>query len=192
MIKGKKHVIETWDIPIFTKNKPNENFCLVSGTFNPPHLGHFKFFKKVLRKYPKNWLIISPHNLSETKQQPVVPLEIRREWLRNVVLEKFPDDLRRIVLNVSNDCEGNNIEKAQEKFTKILESPNIIRLRGDRESILPKSSYEIVLRDGKYSSSIIRELLKNGNFEDVKNLVPQIVFKSIIDNKFYFENPAKF
>ncbi len=185
MTKDKKHVIETWDIPIFTKNKPNENFCLVSGTFNPPHLGHFEFFKKVLQKYPQNWLIISPHNLSETKQQPAVPLEIRREWLRKVVLEEFPDDLRRIVLNVSNDCEGNDIEEAQEKFIEILKSPNIIRLRGDRESVFPESSYEVVLHNGEYSSSRIRELLKNGNFEDVKKLVPQIVFKSIIDNEFY-------
>lgn len=43
-------MIETWDIQHFAKCKPDDDFNFVSGSFDPPHLGHIELFKQVLKK----------------------------------------------------------------------------------------------------------------------------------------------
>jgi len=128
-------------------------------------------------------LAISPHNLSETKNKPTVSLSIRRKWLQEIVREKFPNDLKRIVLNVSEDCKGPSSEKSKKKLSEILNTSNIYRIRGDSRTTF-EGSCEIIPRE-KFSSRTIRELFKNKKTKEVQNMLPKNIFQDIINNGYY-------
>ena len=162
-------------------------YAIFTGTFNPPHIGHTEAIKNAVKQLPfLDSIITVPHSWNDKKSQPV-EIETRVRWLIDTFQELIPDLFSRMVV-----CNDPIILAKPEKFDELCNTykVRIHRIVGsDKQSVLIRSKNNAIVlqtpRLDDINSTIIRNSIKEGNINRIREMLSKSVLDDILENHYY-------
>lgn len=159
---------------------------LITGSFDPPHLGHASAIKRALVELPDlASIVVLAHGWNKAKTP--MPLEDRQRWLHET-LEEFVTDSRVRICDaptlIDDPTRLDGIcDLYRYRIWRIIgddKDPKKLHHRNNVNTILviPRSPDDI-------SSSKIRKAIQEGRIEDIQAQVAPTVLKEILEMKYY-------
>ena len=151
------------------------SIALYIGRFQPLHLGHLEYIKKILSENDRIIIVIGSSQEKKTSKNPFTVKE-RKEMLKVCLREeKIPSDKVRIIS--ARDYPGENkkwlesIKRKAGKFDVFYAGENRLTARIFRENYF---NIRTIQRINDISSTNVRELMREG--KDWRRLVPESVY----------------
>jgi nicotinic acid mononucleotide adenylyltransferase len=161
--------------------------AILTGTFDPPHIGHTVPVRVGVRKlYPAKMVVI-PH--SWAKEKSPVRINTRIRWMIET-LQEFAPDLHSNTAIVFDPSIIDNRERFDELCKEYRD--RIIRVIGndkDAEKIRNKNKTRVMVthRPACRSSSIIRDSICGGKISQVQGYLAKSVLDEILESGCYWQ-----